>query len=101
MGYLTRFPAAPQPLGTGTRPVSHCTPDPPTARFEVTALAGVPPEQAVLVGDELFVAGPVPERLRALTEPVACATSGAFTLTGTWKDTGAQDESTRRTRSCW
>jgi len=87
VGYVPRLPPASPVLGTGTRPVSHCTGQPATARVEVTALEGTPPEQAVLVHDELFVAGPVPEQLRALTDPAACATPGVFTLVGAWKDT--------------
>ena len=92
VGHLTRFPADGPALGTGTRPVSCCGNEPRSARVEVSELRGEPPQEAVLVGDELYVAGPVPGRLHALTRPVACATRGMFTLTGAWHDTEPRSE---------
>ena len=91
-GYLTRFPAASPTVGTGTRPVSYCGDDPRTMRVEVTGVSGEPPQEAVLAEGELFVIGPVPARLRALTEPAACATRGTFSLAGAWNDTEALRE---------
>lgn len=86
-GSLTRAVDTAGNVGTGTRPLGFCTGEPSVGVVEVSAVPGVPVSDAVLVGDELFVAGPMSARLRMLTEPVQCATRGAFTLTGQWYET--------------